>query len=550
MSTNSIPQANDHADQIHSFHSVDPSSVESTLKQMFPKSGGDDIQPNNIISGQRETHDDANVEHKSETNPFTIMATKTPTQKSVYELSCHHYVLLIFRRFVKYEGCALCNRRMYQILEMYRSLKQLNVIPIVVYPEEEKTGEEFFNSFDIREIKEMMRVADPHQVYAEQFNVYFERKFPLAKMATHLIPGLMNAYKQGFKQPLRTLSSYDGNSFFIKPAMFIIKNGKIVKSLRHDYADPCPDIIKEIILNTTDLSNQEQNNTGAISRKSDTDDTSHNSSVTTDQFQEKSIPSKELATDQEIAILSKEEELALTLQTTLQNEEQFLSFFSKPSPRYRITKVNHVATLQEISNEMKAKEEKERNEKAKLLLEKMETSSPMSCLGNSQQELPNNTNNMNASLDLMTVLQTGKYRKYFKIFSYKEYNSENIEFWEEVNLKYKPIAEFDKKEDAYQVAMKIGRLFLFDESALTFINTTDHLRNKVKNNITDVFIPPTQEDSIPSLETKQEFNEKAPSIFDCVLSEMYASLMKDMFIRFSTSDLFKEMKAPEARRRK
>ncbi|KAG2373526.1 hypothetical protein C9374_011989 [Naegleria lovaniensis] len=547
-SSTSIPQAEELVHHSHPTQdeSIDfksqANSIESALKQMFPTNTCHRNQQ--IIEPLTHSH------HVIEQEPHTHhdnTETNSNIKTSVFELSNHHYILLIFRRFVKFEGCCFCNRRMFHLLEMYRSLKQLNVLPIVVYPEEERIGEEFFNSFDIPEIKEMFRIADPHQVYAEQFDISFQRKVPVKKVVTHLLPNIVIANKQGFKQPLRTPSSYDGNSFFIKPAMFLLRNGKIVKELRHDYADPCPDIIKEIILNN----NLQDDH--SLQQSMVTNDTRHillheNSS------QELSLQesSRELSTDknQEISkeknheiISLPEEQAVLTSKTTLQSEEQFHSFFSKPSPRYRITKTNQLASLQEISKDMKEQEEVERNEKVKHQLEKMKNSSS-SCFGNSQQEL---INSKISSLDMITVLQTEHYRKYFKIFSHKEYNSENIQFWEEVHLKYKPVADFEKKDKAYQVAMKIGQQFLFDESTITYINTTDRLRNEVKNQISTIF----KHTEISSAETKQQFNEKAPLIFDCVLSEMYASLMKDMFLRFSVSDLFKEMIATsETRKRK
>ena len=62
------------------------------------------------------------------------------------ELSHQATILLIFRRFTNYGGCALCNRRMIELIEWNKSLKQLNIVPVIVYPEPEEIGEKFFSN--------------------------------------------------------------------------------------------------------------------------------------------------------------------------------------------------------------------------------------------------------------------------------------------------------------------------------------------------------------------------------------------------------------------
>ena len=64
--------------------------------------------------------------------------------ENIHDMSCRSNILLIFRRYVKFQGCGFCNRRMNQLMEFYRTLKQYNIIPVVVYPEDVEEGESFF----------------------------------------------------------------------------------------------------------------------------------------------------------------------------------------------------------------------------------------------------------------------------------------------------------------------------------------------------------------------------------------------------------------------
>ncbi|EFC40784.1 predicted protein [Naegleria gruberi] len=341
------------------------------------------------------------------------------------------------------------------------------------------------------------------------------------------MPQLAKVHMEGFEQSVRMDSKYFNNSFRIKPCMFLIRNGKVAKSWRHNYADACPNIIKDLVLhmdktiaspisdliidsllaNATDKENSHSNNHSSSEREVmiEIEGASQQSAqpITTDQV--------------------------TTVNTTFANMGGIMksieSFFSTV-PRYKM--IPGTSDLQSLSTEMKQSLEQD----SLNICKSKERNIPKSrsCFA---ADIEFYQNIDPKTIDVNMILQTDHFRKYFKIMSSKEYNSENIIFWEDINLKYKPLtSKFNNFSKAKIVAESIGKYFLFDESSIMYVNTRDKLRQDVKFKISEIFSDKVEEDF---------FLSQAPLLFDEVLNEMTASVLQDMFIRFSVSDLFSEM---------
>lgn len=133
---------------------------------------------------------DAMIAHETIQSIMTRMETSNTNQpiRNVLQLSHQHHVLLIFRRFVSFGGCSFCNRRTMELLEFYRSLTQLNILPVVVYPESKEKGEKFFNGVSIVVMTVVMVMVvhtlvpiiptlspcDPHFLH-DAFHIYIPR---------------------------------------------------------------------------------------------------------------------------------------------------------------------------------------------------------------------------------------------------------------------------------------------------------------------------------------------------------------------------------------
>lgn len=219
---------------------------------------------------------------------------------------------------------------------------------------------------------------------------------------------------------------------------------------------------------------------------------------------------------------------------------------TKDVPKYR--RIPSSPLVQVISSEMKEQEQSERTKRAKRILERqrrheVSTSSNersrtirISCICSFDSV------EMDASIDLRSVLNDSKKRRYFKLFSHYEYNAENLLFWEEVHVYYKPNAYISKYGKAKKLAHSIGQQFLFDSSSVLFINTNDKLREEVRTQMKRLFkYHNTHEVKHLSSEEQVQFNALAPLLFDSILNEMMTQVLPDMFVRFKVSPLFNEM---------
>lgn len=416
-------------------------------------------------------------------------------------------------------------------------------------------------------------MADPDHEFATAFNVNLEGT-TTKDVLTHVIPQTISCKIDGFSQEIHKPSEFHGKSNFLKPAMFIIRNGGILHSWRPNYGDHCPELVRDITLildlkSNSDDTNDEVDEDGVeenvkniesgilennekkeviieedlkqeeviVNIDGNKSESTVTEIVTIDQQDEK--PTQPTIQQQDPS-QEPEEQLTSTFPTVAKKATRTSTLFkhvnlhdftnTQDVPRYR--KVKSSSTLEIITPEMKLKEEIEKTRKAKRLIAKRESSTKLSCFGATSTEI------LSHNIDVMNVLENPKYRKYFKAFAHEEYNCENVMFWEDVQL-YKGIMKSGnttssapsqrRVRKAKRIADQIGNQYLFDSYSIFHINTTDRLRDKVK-------------DAIEMAYNTTPLNvADANGVFDSVVDEMFSSMLQDMFMRFKISKLFNEM---------
>ncbi|KAG2393856.1 hypothetical protein C9374_003620 [Naegleria lovaniensis] len=583
-----------------------------------------------ILSSAQSSTFPSTVENQvttCENNIMSVMETSNTNQpvRNVLQLSQQHHVLLIFRRFVSYGGCAFCNRRTLELLQFYRSLTQMNIVPVVVYPESKEKGEKFFQSLEVPELVQMLRVADPDSEFASSFQVHTD-PFSKKEILTYLLPQLIIAKVEGFSQEIHKRQHYEGKSFDIKPTLFLLREGKIVYEWRLNYADHCTEIINDIVLlldvnngvsekilkeENNDMDHEEKNrSTLSITQEtlsmetslkpseetltklprdvnessqalvtlhddetttrcvedntlskvqelppssSSTHQTSNNESSVEGNLKEQPSSSGSLSETLHMQPAQTEKAIPSSIVDPLPLIQSEYIFVVKDVPKYR--RIPSTPLVQVMSAEMKEQEEYEKTERAKRMLQQRVPSHNGSSSSDSHGRHRCNHGpiriscicsfdsvDVDSTIDLFSVLNDSKKRRYFKLFSHYEYNSENLIFWEEVYVNYKPNAYIGKYEKVKKLAFAICQQFLFDSSSIMYINTKDKLREEVKSNLKRLFCYSNKNEvKLMPWEEQIKFNEQAPLLFDNILNELMTTVLPDMFVRFKMSPLFSEM---------
>ncbi|KAL0483573.1 regulator of G-protein signaling [Acrasis kona] len=112
-------------------------------------------------------------------------------------------------------------------------------------------------------------------------------------------------------------------------------------------------------------------------------------------------------------------------------------------------------------------------------------------------------------------LSDSRNRRYFKLYSAKEYSSEHVLFWESVNITY-------RKNPTAKNAQNIIDSY-FDPQSPLGINTTEALKKRVRS----------------------RFEEEGPQkdLFDEILSDVESCVLSDTMSRFETSPLYAKLQS-------
>ena len=325
----------------------------------------------------------------------------------------------------------------------------------------------------------MLRVADPDMKFGNSFKVSTP-SIPTKLLLTHILPGGLKAKYHGFSQEIRKMSDYHNKAIFIKPCIFMIRKDKVIHSWRHNYADVLPPIISDVIL--LDL----------VDNESSTFETCNNRRISTPK-------------DSNILVSSEEIIVESALST------------SAIVPKVPIKrKIKRSANMEELTKE---KLDLENQEATKMARKKIEH---QSCFGNKHSD-----DSTSHHLELLDVLNNEKLRKYFIIYSHSKYNSENISFWEDVTLKYKPTALQGSSTQTKKMAVSLGEKYIFDLTSIMYINTNATLREEVQKGIEQL---------------SNDFQPEAASkLFDNVISDLLTATFPDIFMQFKVSPNYQEM---------
>ncbi|KAL0479601.1 hypothetical protein AKO1_007713 [Acrasis kona] len=119
--------------------------------------------------------------------------------------------------------------------------------------------------------------------------------------------------------------------------------------------------------------------------------------------------------------------------------------------------------------------------------------------------------------DVGLAMRDTRQRRYIKLYAAKIYCTETVLFWETVEIQYKNAI---KRSVRAEMAEKIFVQF-FDPNSLHGINVTDVLKNKITNKY------------------KQEGADN--DLFEDMIIEVEATLLREIYTRFMESDLYKKM---------
>nr|CAG4716150.1 unnamed protein product [Naegleria fowleri] len=202
-------------------------------------------------------------------------------------------------------------------------------------------------------------------------------------------------------------------------------------------------------------------------------------------------------------------------------------------PIYR--KVEGVLDFELVSKEQLAQEQRQAALQAKQRMKKQTFIIP--CMHVEESEEDTESELSTVKVGLQAILNDDHKRQYFKIFALKEFNAENIMFWEDV-VSFKKLfielKEFsdevtqpdDNRNRVSKLAGVIADKYLFDDYSIYNINTSNTLKQKVSTMI---------------LNPNYFYSDDCKFLFDDIILEIMTTVLPDMYHRFLVSNEYKEM---------
>jgi len=352
--------------------------------------------------------------------------------QSLAQLSKRHNVLLIFRRFIRFGGCAFCNRRLFQIAQIYNSLLQLNTVPVIVHKEGPEEVEQWLNTLDSDIFRRMLRIHDEEHKLAKEFNIGFEMPDIPA-----VLPKLTQISKnEGFTQPTdKKVADFEGDSFLIVPKMFLLRDCKVMKGWDHGLFGDTPDVISTLVFELSNLLVEDET----------------------------------------------------TSDTSLESTSESETFMKRAPLCRRIRNNKKLAALEILTTEMKRQIEKNVTKEAQKAIKKKTPSERSSfifvCFMRSSTLDEQNNSNNGYSVTLVDILNDERKLPFLKVYSYKELNAENVCFYEDVT-KFKQVAMSQTDIGLkFRSATKIFHNYLSSIESPNYINTTESKRETVRKKL-------------------------------------------------------------------
>ncbi|KAG2382416.1 hypothetical protein C9374_005618 [Naegleria lovaniensis] len=201
-------------------------------------------------------------------------------------------------------------------------------------------------------------------------------------------------------------------------------------------------------------------------------------------------------------------------------------------PIYR--KVEGVLDFEHISKEQLAEEQHQAALEAK---QRMKKRAFIACMRVEETIEDTESEVATIKVGLHAILNDDHKRQYFKIFALKEFNAENIMFWEEVVSFKKLFIELKEFNDEVthsdenrhrvsKLALLIANKYLLDDYSIYNINTSNTLKQQVASFISN---------------PHYFYKDDCKFLFDDIVLEIMTTVLPDMYHRFLVSNEYKEM---------
>jgi hypothetical protein len=160
-----------------------------------------------------------------------------------------HKILLVFLRHF---NCAFCKATICKVASYYKTLLQLNTIPVFVHQESEECANEYFSNLGAFEpyqplVRNMLRVSDPEgNLFYRKFNLekasIFNSKIPLVRVMMILMVLLAK-----FRFSNLMFTREERADSYQMPGLFLIENKKIQNIYNYKTIADNPQLLELIV---------------------------------------------------------------------------------------------------------------------------------------------------------------------------------------------------------------------------------------------------------------------------------------------------------------
>eukprot|EP01080_Neovahlkampfia_damariscottae_P007434 gene7434-11757_t len=414
---------------------------------------------------------------------FEKMVDNTGT--SVAEYNRQGYKVLLF--FMSYLGCHFCQGTLDDIVDLQEQLLLLNVIPIVVHNENQKTFDEWAQE---SERTQLISKQILHLQRTKEIKKYFKMR-SVSVLSLLTVEAFATSANQnaGLEAKRLTGRGLKGLVKFVTKetaallaGCYVVSNSEVISEFGKERKHQRFDLARIVI---------------------DTDGTGI-----------------EVHTDIYSCQIQKKKK-------KINPQEKIQQQIKKLDEEYELEKEVLKLKHEQEKDELKRKYEDLIEEKRKKIIELEEQpeqslaipiKQPKKSIFSFKSPRESQSNFIQEPLKkkkytLEEILEDPKLRKFFKTFSTREYSVENVIFYEEVE-KYKKLSEKKRRGRSCDI------IKLFIESDSTYeINTTAKLKKKVLESL----------------------HEAKVDLFDVILKDLVQETMSNIYCRFILSELHRDM---------
>jgi peroxiredoxin len=460
------------------------------------------MSENNIIKITKEENEKY-LKGLVHIDPDYFKKMKTDQGKTVSDLNNQGFTVLLY--FVRALACPFCNEALEDIYELYPTLLKLNTMPIIIYKEKKEDFEEYLDQ-DER--------TQRYKILMTMKNEGYWKEFGLKRLNTDKIKKNQNrilSEKERIKQrditPGKLTISEDLAT--VAKAIFIIKNERVVSQYLADVPYGRIDIAK-VVLDPDNLIGLQIKNSVfecKIPKRKFTIKKNEKGRVFLIENKEEKVKEENIK-EEEIKEEIKEEEI---------NEENIKEEEIKENIKEEIKEeikdneiIKEEIKEEEIKEEIK-KEEIEKEERRYLNIEKIKKIKT-GCLGKTKEikvkdQIP--------ILFHKEILENDRYRNFLKVQMAKEFQIENLIFYEEITFFYKNITD---QQTLILKAKEIYDTFFSDISDYEL-----NISNKEKSYLVS------------------QLNNPNVDLFDFVIKQVLINSVYESINRFLISENYKDM---------